>query len=83
MARSAAIPSNARVDMIVLAPMPMANIIKAIAVNPGDFLSIRHPYRTSCHQVSMISRSQGAVSAESWHALPYDDYLALLGKVKT
>ena len=40
-------------NMIVLAPMPMASVIRAIAVNPGDFMSTRMPYRMSCHSVSI------------------------------
>jgi uncharacterized protein with GYD domain len=48
-----------------------------------DFMDIYEaPDAETAHQVSMISRSEGAVSAESWHALPYEDYLGLLGKVK-
>ncbi len=40
-------------DINVLAPMPMARVIRAIAVNPGAFLSIRNPYRISYHIILM------------------------------
>jgi uncharacterized protein with GYD domain len=32
----------------------------------------------TAHRVSLISRSEGAVSAESWPALPYERFLRLL-----
>jgi uncharacterized protein with GYD domain len=36
----------------------------------------------TAHKVSLISRSEGAVSAESWQALPYDRFLDLLKEVQ-
>jgi len=45
-----------------------------------DFMDIYEaPDIETAHRVSLISRSEGAVTAESWPALPYDRYLALLG----
>jgi len=32
----------------------------------------------TAHEVSFISSSEGAVGAESWHAIPYDRYQALV-----
>src|SRR5215472_5596755 len=37
--------------------MPSAIVIKATAVNPGDFNAIRTPYRRSWNRVSIIPRS--------------------------
>jgi uncharacterized protein with GYD domain len=36
----------------------------------------------TAHKVSLISRSEGAVSAESWQALAYERFLELLGQVQ-
>jgi uncharacterized protein with GYD domain len=36
----------------------------------------------TAHRVSLISRAEGAVSAESWQALPYDRFLELLEEVQ-
>jgi uncharacterized protein with GYD domain len=47
-----------------------------------DFMDIYEaPDVETAHRVSLISRSEGAVSAESWPALPYDDYLKQLEQV--
>jgi uncharacterized protein with GYD domain len=47
-----------------------------------DFMDIyRAPDETTAHKVSLISRENGAVSAESWPALPYEDHLKLLAEV--
>lgn len=47
-----------------------------------DFLDIYEaPDVETAHMVSLISRSSGAVSAESWQALPYEEHLALLDKI--
>ncbi len=40
------------------------------------------PTVETAHKVSLISRAEGAVSAESWQALPYDDFLELLEQVE-
>lgn len=43
-----------------------------------DFMDIyQAPDAKTAHQVSYISRAEGAVEAESWHALAYDEYLKL------
>src|SRR5262245_17173930 len=39
--------------MAVFAPMPNARVRTATNVNPGAFTSIRSPYFTSCHRVSI------------------------------
>ena len=31
----------------------------------------------TAHKVSLISRAEGALTAESWQAMPYDAYLKL------
>ena len=41
-------------------------------LGPYDFMDIYEaPDVETAHRVSLISRSEGAVSAESWTALPY------------
>ena len=48
-----------------------------------DFMDIYDaPTVETAHKVSLISRAEGAVSAESWQALPYDDFLELLEQVE-
>ena len=47
-----------------------------------DFMDIYEaPDEGTAHKVSLISRSEGAVTAESWGALPYERYLELLEQV--
>jgi uncharacterized protein with GYD domain len=47
-----------------------------------DFLDIYEaPDIETAHMVSLISRSAGAESAESWQALPYEEHLALVDKI--
>lgn len=44
-----------------------------------DFMDLYEaPDVETAHMVSMISRANGAVSAESWQALHYEEYLKLL-----
>jgi uncharacterized protein with GYD domain len=51
-------------------------------LGPYDFMDIYEaPDAESAHKVSLISRAEGAVSAESWQALPYDRFLQLLKSV--
>jgi hypothetical protein len=38
----------------VFAPIPNASVKIATAEKPGDFASIRNPYRTSCQIVCII-----------------------------
>ena len=48
-------------------------------LGPYDFMDIYDaPDIEVAHKVSLISRAEGAVSAESWQALPYDDFMSLL-----
>src|SRR5262245_37743589 len=42
-----------RLKMVVLAPIPRARDIAATKVKPGFFISIRKPYRMSCHKNDM------------------------------
>ncbi|HVN75625.1 MAG TPA: GYD domain-containing protein [Thermoanaerobaculaceae bacterium] len=52
-------------------------------LGPYDFMDIYEaPDVETAHKVSLISRSEGAVSAESWQALPYERFLALLEQVE-
>ena len=51
-------------------------------LGPYDFMDIYEaPDVETAHRVSLISRSEGAVSAESWQALPYEAFLKVLGEV--
>ena len=52
-------------------------------LGPYDFMDIYDaPDGESAHRVSLISRSEGAVSAESWQALAYDRFLEVLEEVQ-
>jgi len=52
-------------------------------LGPYDFMDIYEaPDAETAHKVSLISRAGGAVSAESWQAIPYDRFLQLLGEVQ-
>jgi uncharacterized protein with GYD domain len=52
-------------------------------LGPYDFMDIYEaPTVEVAHKVSLISRAEGAVSAESWQALPYDEFLGLLEEVE-
>jgi len=52
-------------------------------LGPYDFMDIYEaPSVEVAHKVSLISRAEGAVSAESWQALPYEDFLDLLEQVQ-
>jgi uncharacterized protein with GYD domain len=47
-----------------------------------DFMDIYDaPDLETAHKVSLISRSEGALSAESWPALPYEGFLKVLEQV--
>ena len=51
-------------------------------LGPYDFMDIYEaPTLEDAHRVSLISRAGGAVSAESWQALPYEQFLQLLDEV--
>ena len=48
-----------------------------------DFMDIYDaPSVETAHKVSLVTRSEGAVFAESWHALEYDEFLGLLEQVE-
>jgi uncharacterized protein with GYD domain len=48
-----------------------------------DFMDIYEaPNDEVAHKVSMISRSSGALMAESWPAIPYDRFLKVTGPVE-
>jgi uncharacterized protein with GYD domain len=52
-------------------------------LGPYDFMDVYEaPDVETAYRVSVISRAEGAVSAESWQALPYDEFLDLLEKVE-
>lgn len=52
-------------------------------LGPYDFMGIYEaPSAETAHRVSLISRSEGALSAESWAALPYDEFLKVLEEVQ-
>lgn len=51
-------------------------------LGPYDSMDIYEaPDVITAHKVSLISRSEGAVSAESWEALPYEDFLKLFDEL--
>jgi uncharacterized protein with GYD domain len=48
-------------------------------LGPYEFMDIYHaPDAETAHKVSLMSRAEGAVTAESWQAMPYDDFIRLL-----
>ena len=52
-------------------------------LGPYDFMDIYEaPDVDTAHKVSLISRSEGAVTAESWHAEPYERFLKFLEEVE-
>ena len=52
-------------------------------LGPYDFMDVYEaPDVETAHRVSLISRAGGALAAESWQALPYDDFLELLEQVQ-
>jgi uncharacterized protein with GYD domain len=52
-------------------------------LGPYDFMDIYEaPDVETAHRVSLISRAEGALSAESWPALPYDEFLKVLQQVQ-
>jgi len=51
-------------------------------LGPYDFMNLYEaPDVETAHKVSLISRAEGALTAESWQALPYDRFLEVLGEV--
>jgi uncharacterized protein with GYD domain len=52
-------------------------------LGPYDFMDLYEaPDAETAHRVSLISRAEGALTAESWQALPYERYLELLNEVE-
>ena len=52
-------------------------------LGPYDFMDIYEaPDIETAHRVSLISRAEGALTAESWQALPYEEFLQQLEKVR-
>ncbi|MEW6365631.1 MAG: GYD domain-containing protein [Acidobacteriota bacterium] len=52
-------------------------------LGPYDFMDIYEaPDVETAHKVSIISRIEGALSAESWQALQYDQFLKQLEAVQ-
>ncbi|TFG03766.1 MAG: GYD domain-containing protein [Promethearchaeota archaeon] len=52
-------------------------------LGPYDFLDIfEAKNEQEAAKVSLLSRAAGAVSAESWTAIPYSDFLGLLESLK-
>jgi len=50
---------------------------------PYDFMDIYEAETPEAAQrVALISRSEGAVSVETWQALPYDKFLKLLDRIE-
>ena len=57
-------------------------IAEPAILGPYDFMDIYEAQDLeTAHKVSLISRSEGALSAESWPALPYDGFLKVLESV--
>ena len=49
---------------------------------PYDFMDIYDaPDAEASQRVALISRSEGAVSVETWQAVAYDQFLKMLAKV--
>ena len=63
---------------------PEVNWLAHYAIlGPFDFMDIYEaPDEDTAHKVSLISRSEGALTAESWGAMPYDSYLGLLEQIQ-
>jgi uncharacterized protein with GYD domain len=52
-------------------------------LGPYDYMDIYEaPDIETATRVSLISRTEGALSAESWQAMPYDGFLKLLEEVQ-
>jgi len=52
-------------------------------LGPYDFMDVYEaPDQETAFKVSLLSREKGAVSAESWPAVPYDTFLGLADRVE-
>ena len=67
----------------VKATCPEVKFLAHYAIlGPYDFMDIYEaPDVETAHRVSLLSRAEGAVSAESWEALPYERFLKVLEEV--
>jgi uncharacterized protein with GYD domain len=63
---------------------PEVNWLAHYAIlGPYDFMDIYEaPDEDTAHKVSLISRAEGALTAESWGAKSYDSYLGLLEQIQ-
>lgn len=53
-------------------------------LGPFDFMDIYEaPDVETAQKVSMISRAEGALEAESWQALQYEDFLGVLREIES
>ena len=51
-------------------------------LGPYDFMDIYEaPDVETARRISLISRAEGALNAESWEAMPYEDFLKLMERV--
>lgn len=51
-------------------------------LGPYDFMDIyESPDVETAHKVSLISRAEGAVTAESWQAMHYDQFIKLFESI--
>jgi len=52
-------------------------------LGPYDFMDLYEaPDVETAHRVSILSRAEGAITAESWQALNYDRFLEILEEVQ-
>ena len=52
-------------------------------LGPYDFMDIYEaPDDATAHKVSLISRQEGAISAESWPAIAYERHLELMKELE-
>ena len=53
-------------------------------LGPYDFMDVYDaPDAETAQKVSLLSRAEGAVSAESWQAIPYERYLQALEEISS
>ena len=53
-------------------------------LGPYDFMDIYEaPDVETAHKISLISRSEGALEAESWQAMDYTNFLEILREIKS
>ena len=61
---------------------PIESPVRAGALAVERAVDAVAPSVEAAHKVSLITRAEGAVSAESWQALEYDAFLNLLEEVE-